>query len=140
MKGQSIKLAIACLQMIKDHHSGIGGVNLMDQKTPSEKVNWELTSGRYYLTLFFNLMDITLLNSNIVYRFIGPCNNWSPKLPCYSFITSFISVFWNTPSPTCDLIGTGQMQTVLYDWEGKQNLLSIWSMWCLAVSGDRKSK
>lgn len=35
MKGQSIKLAIACLQMIKGHHSGIGGVNLMDQKTPS---------------------------------------------------------------------------------------------------------
>ena len=90
--------------MIKEYNSGIENVDILDQKRVAYKVNRKSLSGRYYFRLIFDLMDMALVNSHIIYMLclegmnLMVYTDWLlqqslPKYPCYSLITSFI--------PTC---------------------------------------
>ena len=66
VKGQSAKIPIPCPQVIKDYNSGMGGVDLLDQKTAAYKLDHKSSGGRYYLRLLYDLMDISVVNSQII--------------------------------------------------------------------------
>ena len=68
VKGQSVKISVPCPGIIKDYNSGMGGVDLLDQKTSTYKLDRKSSGGRYYLRLFFDLMDISVVNSHTVYK------------------------------------------------------------------------
>ena len=44
------------------HNSGMGGVDLLNQKTAVYKLYCNSSSGRYYVRLFFDLIDISVVN------------------------------------------------------------------------------
>ena len=71
-KGQSVKIPVPCPEIIKDYNSGMGGVDLLDQKTAAYKLDHKSSGGRYYLKLFFHLMDISVVNSHIIYKELNP--------------------------------------------------------------------
>ena len=48
------------------------GGDLLDQRTGAYKLDRKSSSGRYYLRLFFNLIDIAVVNSNVVYKALYP--------------------------------------------------------------------
>lgn len=91
--------------MIKEYSSGIENVDILDQKRAACKVNRKSSSGRYYFRLIFDLMDMALVNSHIIYMMLylegmnlmdDKVTDWLlqqslPKYPCYSLITSFTS-------------------------------------------------
>ena len=68
VKGQSAKIPVPCPEIIKGYNSGMGGVDLLDQKTSAYK----LDCGHYYPRLFFDLMDISVVNLHIIYKEINP--------------------------------------------------------------------
>ena len=66
VKGRGAKIPVPCPEIIKDYNSGMGGVDLLDQKTASYKLDRKLSGGCYYLRLFFDLMDISVVNSHAI--------------------------------------------------------------------------
>lgn len=56
--------------MIKEYSSGIENVDILHQKRVACKVNRKSSSGRYYFRLIFDLMDMALVNSHIIYRML----------------------------------------------------------------------
>ena len=50
----------------------MGVVDLLGQKTAAYKLDSKSSGGRYYLRLFFDLMDILVVNSHIIYRKLNP--------------------------------------------------------------------
>ena len=50
----------------------MGGVDLLDQKVAAYKLDRKSSGGRYYLRLFFDLMDISVVNSHIIYKELNP--------------------------------------------------------------------
>ena len=67
-KGQSSKVTVPCPKMVKDLNSNMGGVDLLDQKTAVYRLDRKSSGGRYYLRLFFDLIDMCIVNSHIVYN------------------------------------------------------------------------
>ena len=49
-------------EIIKDYNSGMGGVDLHDQITVAYKLDRKSSGGCYYLKLYFDLMDISVVN------------------------------------------------------------------------------
>ena len=72
VKGQSAKIPAPCPEIIKDYNSGMGGVDLLDQKTSAFKLDPKSSGGRYYLRIFFDLMDICVANSHAIYKVLYP--------------------------------------------------------------------
>ena len=50
----------------------MGGVGLLDQKTAAYKLDRKSFGGRYYRRLFFDLMDISVVNSHVIYKVLYP--------------------------------------------------------------------
>ena len=69
---QSVKKPVPCPEMIKDYNSGMGGVDLLDQKTAAYKLDRKSSGGGYYLRLVFDLMDISVVNSQAIYKVLYP--------------------------------------------------------------------
>ena len=61
-KGSKIKFLVPCLKVVKLYSSGMGGVDLMDQPTVTYRLDRKL-SVRFYLRIFFDLMNIACVNS-----------------------------------------------------------------------------
>ena len=59
-------------EIIKDYKSGMGGVDLLNQKTAAYKLDCKSSGGRYYLRLFFDLMDIFVVHSHAIYKALYP--------------------------------------------------------------------
>ena len=72
VKGQSAKIPVPYPEIIKDYNSGMSGVDLLDQKASAYKLDLKCSGGRYYLRLLFDLMDISVVNSHIVYKELNP--------------------------------------------------------------------
>ena len=47
-------------------------VDLLDQKTAAYKLDCKSSGGRYYLRLFFDLINISVVNSHIIYKELDP--------------------------------------------------------------------
>ena len=72
VKGQSAKIPVPCPEIIKDYNSGMGGVDLLDQKTAAYKLDHKSSGGRYYLRLFFDFMDISVVTSHVIDKELNP--------------------------------------------------------------------
>lgn len=71
-KGHSAKIAVQCPQVVKQYNSGMGGVDLMDQRCAAYHLDRKSSGGRYYLRLFFYLMDIACVNAHIIFKTLDP--------------------------------------------------------------------
>ena len=67
LKGSSSKIHINCPNSIKLYNSKMDGIDLMDQLRSAYQLDRRLKF-RFYLRLFFDLFDVTLLNSFRVYK------------------------------------------------------------------------
>ena len=61
-KGSKTKSSVSCLKVVKLYNSGIGGVDLMDQRTATYRLD-QTSSVRFYHRIFFDLMNIACVNS-----------------------------------------------------------------------------
>ena len=58
--------------IIKDYNSGMGDVDLLDQKKAAYKLDCESSCGPYCTRLLFDLIDISVVNSHIIYKELNP--------------------------------------------------------------------
>ena len=70
-KGSKTKYLVPCLTSVKLYNSSMGGVDLMDQCTAGYCLDWK-SSVRFYLPIFFDLMDILCVNSHLIYNIKHP--------------------------------------------------------------------
>ena len=65
------RIQVPHLDVIKIYNKGMGGVELIDQRTAAYHLN-QKSSIRLFLRTFFNLMDATCASSYIVYNIMHP--------------------------------------------------------------------
>ena len=69
-KGSVTKTPVSCPNIIKLYNNGIGGVDILDQKTATYRFDCK-SKYRFYLRMFSDLIDVALVNSHIVYTKLG---------------------------------------------------------------------
>ena len=72
LKDKSPIIPVPCPSIVKEYNNGMSGVDLLDQRTAAYKFDRKSSSGRYYLILFFDLTDIAIVNSRVVYKLFIP--------------------------------------------------------------------
>ena len=70
-KGSKIKSSVPCRKVVKFYNSDMSGVDLMDQRTAAYCLD-RRPSVRFYLRIFFNLMDIACVISYLIYNMKHP--------------------------------------------------------------------
>ena len=70
-KRSKTKFLVLCPKVVKLYNSGMGGVDLMDQRTAAYCLDRK-SSVRFYLRIFFDLMDIAGVNSYLIYNMKHP--------------------------------------------------------------------
>ena len=70
-KGSKTKSLVSCPKVVKLYNSGMGGVDLMDQRTAAYRLDRN-SPVRFYLRIFFDLMDIPCVNSYLIYNMRHP--------------------------------------------------------------------
>ena len=70
MKGSANKMPINCPNLVKLYNNGMGGVDIMDQKAAAYRLDRK-SKFRFYLRIFFDLMDVALVNSFISFEALG---------------------------------------------------------------------
>ena len=70
-KGSATKSAIPCPAVVKLYNNGVRGVYYMDQRTAAYQLDCKL-SVRFYMRIFFDLLDIACVNSFLVYNMSHP--------------------------------------------------------------------
>ena len=69
--GSKTKSSVPCPKVVKLYNSGMSGVNLMDQGTATYHLDRK-SSVRFYLCIFFDLMDIACVNSYLIQNMKHP--------------------------------------------------------------------
>ena len=64
-KGSATKIQVLCPDVIKMYNKGMGGVDLIDQRTAAYHLDRK-SRVRFYLRIFFDLMDVACANSFVV--------------------------------------------------------------------------
>ena len=75
-KGSSTKSSVPCPKVSKLCNSSMGRVDLMDQLTATYRLD-QKSSVKFYLRIFFDLKDITCVNSSLIYNIKHPDNFFS---------------------------------------------------------------
>ena len=70
-KSSKIKFLVPRPKVVKPYNSGMGEVDLMDQRTAAYRLD-QKSSARYYLRIFFDLMDIACVSSYLIYNIKHP--------------------------------------------------------------------
>ena len=65
------KSSVPYPKVVKLYNNGMGGVALMDQRTAPYRLD-QKSSVRFYLHIFFDLMDIRCVNSYLIYSMKHP--------------------------------------------------------------------
>ena len=66
------KVQVLCPVIIKDYNSGMGDVDLLDQKKAAYKLDCKSSCGPYCTRLLVDLIDISVVNSHIIYKELNP--------------------------------------------------------------------
>ena len=82
-KGSKIKSLVPCPKLVKLYNSGICVVDLMNQRTAAYRLDRK-SSVRFSLHIFFDLMDIAIVSSYLIY-------NMNTLKSCLSLITRLFS-------------------------------------------------
>ena len=70
-KGFATKSSIPCLTIVKLYNNGMGEIGLMGQQTAAYRLDHK-SPVRFYLPIFFGLLDIACANSFLVYNMKHP--------------------------------------------------------------------
>ena len=70
-KGSKTKSSVPCPKVVKLYSSGMVGVDLVDLRTAAYRLDRK-SSVRFYLRIFFDLMDIACVNSYLIYNMKHP--------------------------------------------------------------------
>ena len=70
-KGSKTKSLVSCFKVAKLYNSGMGGVDVMDKHTAAYRLDRK-SSLRFYLRIFFELIDIACVNSYLIYKMKHP--------------------------------------------------------------------
>ena len=70
-KGSKTKSSVPFPKIVKLYNSGMGGVDLIDQRTAAYCLD-QKPSVRIYFCIFFDLMDIACVNSYLIYNMKHP--------------------------------------------------------------------
>ena len=70
-KAASSKSAVSCPIIVKRCNQSMGGVDLCDRYTAAYHLD-RRSKFRFYLRIFFDLMDVAMVNSFIVYKKLQP--------------------------------------------------------------------
>ena len=54
------------------YNSGMGGVDFFNQQTAAYKLDRKSSVGRYFLRLFFDLIDSSVVNSHAIWKVLSP--------------------------------------------------------------------
>ena len=73
-KGSKTKSLVPCPKVVLLYNSGLGGVDLIDQRTAAYRLDRK-SSVRFYLHIFFDLTDIKCVNSYLIYK-MSILTNW----------------------------------------------------------------
>ena len=92
MKGSSTKIPVPCPDVIKTHNQGTGGVDLVYQKAAAYHLDSKF-SIRFYLCIFFNLIDVACVNAFLVYNIM---HQNDLTLLDYKTIISTCVIWWYT--------------------------------------------
>ena len=65
-KGSATKTPVSCPNVIKMYNSSMGDVDVIDQKAAAYRLDCK-NKLIFYLRMFFDLIDIAIVNSHIVY-------------------------------------------------------------------------
>ena len=71
VKRSAAKVSVSCLDMIKFYNKRIGKVDLVDQRTAAYYLDRK-SSIRFYLRIFFDLVDVACVNSYIASNILHP--------------------------------------------------------------------
>ena len=71
IKGSAGKVNVSCPDVIKFHNNGMGGMDLLDQRTTAYHLDRK-SYIRFYLRMFFDLIDVAFANSYIFYNMLHP--------------------------------------------------------------------
>ena len=71
VKRSAAKVSVSCLDMIKFYNKRIGKVDLVDQRTAAYYLDGK-SSIRFYLRIFFDLVDVACVNSYIASNMLHP--------------------------------------------------------------------
>ena len=63
---KSKDVPVSCLNIIKFYKNNMDGVDIMDQKTATYRIDRK-SKYRFYLSMFVDFMDVTHVNSHIAY-------------------------------------------------------------------------
>ncbi|XP_064469969.1 piggyBac transposable element-derived protein 4-like [Ornithodoros turicata] len=110
------KVDVRCPLVVSEYNKGMGGVDLMDQK----KVTYEVDRRsriKYYLRVFFDLLDIGVNTGYIVYCKIQSENPSLPPLTSLEFrqavALSLIGNFYGRHRSTASIVQTQKRSQVL---------------------------
>ena len=70
-KGSASKIQVPCTDVIKMYSKGLGSVELIDQRAAAYHLDRKSTI-RFYLRIFFKLIDVACANSYIAYNLMLP--------------------------------------------------------------------
>ena len=70
-KGSASKIQVPCLDVIKMYDKGMVGVNLIIQRAPAYHLDRKSII-RFYLCIYFDLIDVACASSYIVYNMKHP--------------------------------------------------------------------
>jgi hypothetical protein len=70
-KGHSEKVPVNCPEIIQDYNHNMGGVDLLDQKIVSYSLD-RRSKIKFYLRPFFDLLDIAMVNSYVIWNKLNP--------------------------------------------------------------------
>ena len=73
-KGSATKTHVACPKFVSLNNSDMGGVDTMDQKTATYRLDCK-RKYCFYLKMIFDLVDVAIVNSHIIYT--KYCNDMS---------------------------------------------------------------
>ena len=65
-KGSATKTPVSCPNIIKMYNASMGDVDVIDQKAAAYRLDRK-NKLIFYLRMFFDLIDIAIVNSHIVY-------------------------------------------------------------------------
>ena len=69
-KGSATKTPVSCPNIIKFYNNSMDVVDIMDKKPAAYRLHRK-SRYRFYLRMFFDLADVPLVNSHIVYTKLG---------------------------------------------------------------------
>lgn len=76
-KKEKKQITITCPKLVKEYNAHMGGVDLMDSYLGRYRIR--MKSRKWYMRIFYHLVDLTVINSWVLYKIVATKNKENPK-------------------------------------------------------------